>query len=163
MRPGLLDIELDMQPSFPDSRGMWHQRATPRRRQAQRCGSATACGQVSQKLPASSRLWASGITRSWIGGRAEMLHDQGSGAISTSLAARLSWEVYAGGTSAGAGVERPTAGAYAVGGTVGIGPYLEAGVRQGARGHTEMLITGGVSMRLPAIAALGAVFQLGAP
>jgi hypothetical protein len=106
-------------------------------------------------IEAASRLSASGVTRSWIGGRAELLRHTGSGESTASLSARLSWEVYGGGTSAGADGGGSGFAAYLAGGTIGIGPYLETGVRRASVGHTEMLVTAGLSVRLPAIVAFG--------
>lgn len=106
-------------------------------------------------IEAASRLSASGVTRSWIGGRAELLRHLASGESTASLSARMSWEVYGGGTSAGAEGSGNGFAAYLAGGTIGIGPYLEAGVRRASAGRTEMLVTAGVSLRLPAIVALG--------
>ena len=106
-------------------------------------------------IEAASRLSASGTARSWLGGRAELLRNSAGGDPIMNLTARLSWEVYGGGVSAGAEGASNGFIAYVAGGTVGVGSYVEAGLQSALGGDKEFLVTAGLSLRLPAILAVG--------
>ena len=102
-------------------------------------------------LEASRRLRAQGASRSWVGGRAEVLHDRASDRTSLALTGRLSWEVYGGGSAAGGDSSGSGALFFAGTGTLGLGAYVESGIRHDvSTSNNEFLVTGGLSVRVPA-------------
>jgi hypothetical protein len=106
-------------------------------------------------LEAAARLSAGGLTRTWVGGRAEFLRDTSGRSSTASIAARVSWELYGGGTAAGAEGGGNGFVMFAGGGTAGIGTYVESGVRLSPEHSAEFLLSAGLSVRLPAFVAVG--------
>ena len=105
-------------------------------------------------LESSLRLHARGSSRSWIGSRFEVIKGQDSGPTHLSLTGRLSWEIYDGGTGAGADSSGTSFVMFAGAGTFGVGGYIESGVRHTMSGDNEFLMTGGLTLRIPAFVLL---------
>lgn len=106
-------------------------------------------------VEAAARLSGGGLTRAWVGGRAEFLRDTAGGRSAASIAGRISWEIYGGGTSAGAEGNGRGFVMYAGGGTASIGTYVESGVRLSPEQDAEFLLSAGLSVRLPAFVVVG--------
>lgn len=93
--------------------------------------------------------------RTWIGGRTEVLRQvgpDGSRAIGATVA-RLAWEVYA--PVHGVGTGSDSSGAFGAGlahGAVGLGLFLESGVRYAEGDEPAFIAIGGVSLRMPWLA-----------
>lgn len=97
--------------------------------------------------------------RIWLGVRSEILvpEDQPSGLHHT-VAVRAAWEVYATGAGGGGFSDRCGGGAGYAHGQVGVGLYVDSGVRTGRGGESAIVATAGVTVRLPFVA--GFAFSL---
>ena len=98
--------------------------------------------------------------RTWVGARSEVLRQagpDGSRALGTTVA-RVAWEVYSPAHAVGGGSD--SSGAFGAGlahGAVGLGLFVESGVRYGEGDEPAFIAIGGVSLRLPWLA--GFVFD----
>ena len=102
-------------------------------------------------LEGSWRLSGKGSQRAWIGGRAEMMGTSSGKPTSLSLVGRVSWELYGNGTAAAAETKLDKGLAmFASTGTIGLGAYLESGLRHSMDGDDELIVTAGLSVRVPA-------------
>lgn len=110
-------------------------------------------------LEAAKRIASGPISRTWLGARAEVVRDMDTHRIAMSLTGRVSWEVYAGGKGAGAGGGSKAFGMAIGGGTFGIGPYVESGLRQSPDSGAEFLLSAGISIRMPGFLAFGVGFK----
>ena len=93
--------------------------------------------------------------RTWIGARTEVLRQAGpdGGRAIGATVARLAWEIYAPVHGVGSGSDSSGAiGAGLAHGAVGLGLFLESGVRYAEGDEPTFIAIGGVSLRMPWLA-----------
>lgn len=111
---------------------------------------------VGAYVEVSTRLHAQGQSRTWVGGRGELLYDSDGRLAAMGFSGRLSWEMFAPGAGAGGFSDPKAFLVYAAYGTFAIGSHLDIGVQRDIDGQVAFLALAGVSLRLPALAFLGA-------
>lgn len=93
--------------------------------------------------------------RTWVGGRLEYLHTaEAAGGPNVGILARVDWEVHAAVRGAAAGSDSCGGGIGFAYGAIGLGLYLETGVRVQTVGDAAFTTTAGVSLRLPFLGGL---------
>lgn len=106
-------------------------------------------------LEFAKRIATTKITRTWLGAHAEVTRGSDTALYSASLTGRLSWEVYMAGSSNSVSVGPNGYSTALVRGALGIGTYVESGVRRNGYGNAEFLVSAGLSMRLPGFLVFG--------
>jgi hypothetical protein len=106
-------------------------------------------------IEASGVLQRGTSHRTWIGARTEVLRQAGpdGGRAIGATVARLAWEIYAPVHGVGSGSDSSGAiGAGLAHGAVGLGLFLESGVRYAEGDEPAFIAIGGVSLRMPWLA-----------
>lgn len=108
-------------------------------------------------LEVSRTIRERGSDRAWAGARAEALWPEaapeGSPPI-LGLSGRISWELFGRAVGAGGVADSQTAAGGAAYGTAGIGFYSEVGYRRTPDGRRGVLVSAGISVRLPFLAGV---------
>lgn len=106
-------------------------------------------------LEFARRIWASPATRTWLGARAEVTRAFDTHLHSASLTGRLAWEAYIAGHGSSVQASANGYSTAMYGGSLGIGTYVESGVRRNGYGKAEFLVSAGLSVRMPGFLVFG--------